>query len=86
MPICATCAVERDEPTPGLCPICTDERQYVPEDGQKWLTLDALAQEGQQIVLTQNEPGLLGIKTQPKVGIGQTARSTRARPGPGDRR
>jgi glyoxylase-like metal-dependent hydrolase (beta-lactamase superfamily II) len=47
MLICATCAVERDEPTPGVCPICTDERQYVPEDGQKWLTLDGLAQEGQ---------------------------------------
>jgi hypothetical protein len=32
MLICATCAVERDEPTPGVCPICTNERQYVPED------------------------------------------------------
>jgi len=58
MLICATCAVERDEPTPELCPICTDERQYVPEDGQKWLTLDGLAQEGQQSSLKENEPGL----------------------------
>ena len=73
MLICATCAVERDEPTPGFCPICTDERQYVPEDGQKWLTLDGLAQEGQQTLLKENEPGLIGIKTEPKVGIGQTA-------------
>ena len=48
MLICATCAVEHDEPAPELCPICTDERQYVPEDGQKWLTLEGLAQEGQQ--------------------------------------
>ncbi len=68
MLICATCAVERDEPTPELCPICTDERQYVPEDGQKWLTLDGLAQEGQQTLLKENEPGLVGIKTEPKVG------------------
>ncbi len=73
MLICATCAVERDEPTPGVCPICTDERQYVPEDGQKWLTLDGLAQEGQQTLLKENEPGLIGITTEPKVGIGQTA-------------
>ncbi|WLQ05920.1 MBL fold metallo-hydrolase [Arthrobacter oryzae] len=73
MLICATCAVERDEPAPGLCPICTDERQYVPEDGQKWLTLDELANAGQQTILKENEPGLTGIKTEPKVGIGQTA-------------
>ncbi|MBT2523017.1 MBL fold metallo-hydrolase [Arthrobacter sp. ISL-28] len=74
MLICATCAVERDEPTPGLCPICTDERQYVPEDGQRWLTLDELTQAGQQISLKENEQGLIGIRTEPKVGIGQTAK------------
>ena len=66
MLICATCAVERDEPTPEVCPICTDERQYVPEDGQKWLSLDGLAQEGQQTVLKENEPGLVGIQDRAK--------------------
>lgn len=73
MLICATCAVERDEPVPELCPICTDERQYVPESGQKWLTMAELAQGGQRILTKENEPGLIGIKTEPKVGIGQTA-------------
>ncbi|BCW70976.1 MBL fold metallo-hydrolase [Arthrobacter sp. NicSoilB8] len=73
MLICATCAVERDEPTPGVCPICADERQYVPERGQEWLTLDGLAEAGQQTLLKENEPGLIGIKTEPRVGIGQTA-------------
>ncbi|MGJ3190008.1 MBL fold metallo-hydrolase [Paenarthrobacter sp. FR1] len=73
MLICATCAVEYGEPVPELCPICTDERQYVPEDGQKWLTRDGLEGTGQQITLTENEPGLIGIRTEPKVGIGQTA-------------
>jgi len=72
MLICATCAVERDEPTAELCPICNDERQYVPEDGQKWLSLEELAQAGQQLLLEENEPGLIGIRTAPKVGIGQT--------------
>jgi glyoxylase-like metal-dependent hydrolase (beta-lactamase superfamily II) len=72
MMICATCAVECNEPVPDVCPICADERQYVPEDGQKWLTLDGLALEGQQIVLQENEPGLIGIRTEPRVGIGQT--------------
>ncbi|MCP2046725.1 MBL fold metallo-hydrolase [Paenarthrobacter histidinolovorans] len=73
MLICSACAVEREEPVPDLCPICTDERQYVPEDGQQWLALEDLATAGQQTVLVDNEPGLMGIRTQPKVGIGQTA-------------
>ncbi|WP_024820912.1 hypothetical protein [Arthrobacter sp. 31Y] len=41
MLICATCAVERDEPVPDLFPICADERQYVPvlvtEADRHWL-------------------------------------------------
>jgi glyoxylase-like metal-dependent hydrolase (beta-lactamase superfamily II) len=81
MLICATCAVERDEPTPEVCPICADERQYVPEDGQKWLTLDGLAQEGQRTSSKENEPGLTGIKTEPAVGIGQTTQLVVTREG-----
>ncbi|WP_144658695.1 hydrolase [Paenarthrobacter nicotinovorans] len=72
MLICATCAVEREDPVPASCPICTDERQYVPLEGQAWLTLEALEQAGQQAPLKENEPGLFGISTAPKVGIGQT--------------
>lgn len=33
---CATCGVERAEPLPEVCPICADERQFVPSDGQQW--------------------------------------------------
>lgn len=73
MLICATCAVEYDEPTPEVCPICADERQYVPITGQRWTTLDQLAAAGQQLTFTDNEPDLTGIATDPKVGIGQTA-------------
>ncbi|WP_029136130.1 MBL fold metallo-hydrolase [Nakamurella lactea] len=73
MLICATCAVEYDEPTPDVCPICADERQWVPSDGQHWTTLDEMTAAGQQLTFTDNEPGLTGIATDPKVGIGQTA-------------
>ncbi|WP_159698568.1 hydrolase [Arthrobacter sp. 18067] len=73
MLICAACAVERDEAIPELCPICTDERQYVPDEGQKWLSLEELMLAGQRITLEETEPGLIGISTEPKVGIGQTA-------------
>ncbi|MET3902965.1 hydrolase [Paenarthrobacter sp. 4246] len=73
MLICAACAVERDEPVPEVCPICADERQYVPEEGQHWVTLDQLRTAGQRITLSESEPGLVGMGTDPKVGIGQTA-------------
>lgn len=72
MLICATCAVEYDEPTPEVCAICADDRQWVPADGQHWTTLDELAAAGQHLVWTDNEPGLAGISTDPGVGIGQT--------------
>lgn len=71
--ICATCGVERDGPLPVLCPVCDDERQYVVEGGQRWVTLDGLETAGQRITLHENEPGLFGLRTEPKVGIGQTA-------------
>ncbi|WP_311212158.1 MULTISPECIES: hydrolase [unclassified Arthrobacter] len=73
MLICGACAVERDEPVPGVCPICADERQYVPEEGQQWVSLDQLGTAGQRLSFSENEPGLVGISTDPKVGIGQTA-------------
>jgi len=43
--VCATCAAQfPDSPAPPEhCPICTDERQYVPEDGQRWTTFEDLA-------------------------------------------
>jgi len=73
MRICATCAVEYDEPLPEICPICADERQWVPADGQHWTDLDALRAAGQRLTWTEPEPGLVSIATDPSVGIGQTA-------------
>lgn len=73
MRICATCAVEYDEPVPDVCPICADERQWVPADGQRWTDLAALRADGQSLTWQEREPGLVSISTDPKVGIGQTA-------------
>ncbi len=71
MRICATCAVEYAEPAPDVCPICADERQYVPADGQRWTSLDELSRDGQQLTVHDVEPGMIGIRGEPKVGIGQ---------------
>lgn len=70
-PICATCAVEHAERA-DVCRICTDERQWVPADGQVWTTLDELARSGLDAHVDELEPDLHGIRTVPDVGIGQT--------------
>lgn len=73
--ICRTCAVEypdTDDP-PGSCPICSDERQYVRPDGQRWTTRDELRAAGHRGSLAEVEPGLTRISVQPELGIGQRA-------------
>jgi hypothetical protein len=70
--ICATCGVEHAD-AEGICPVCADERQWLPADGQQWTTLDELARGGRRITFRELEPGLLGLTAEPKVGIGQSA-------------
>ncbi len=72
--ICVTCGTQfspSDEP-PDECPICLDERQYVGYDGQQWTTVDELAR-GHRNRIEPQEPGLLGIATEPPFAIGQRA-------------
>jgi glyoxylase-like metal-dependent hydrolase (beta-lactamase superfamily II) len=71
-PVCGTCgAVYPDaaEP-PAACPICEDERQWVPEDGQRWTSRDELAAAHRNEV-REEDPGLLGIGMEPEFAIGQ---------------
>lgn len=73
-PICVTCGTsfpDRPAPPP-RCPICDEERQYVPASGQSWTTPDALAASHAN-AWRQVEPGLFEIETQPRFGIGQRA-------------
>lgn len=72
--ICQTCAVERASAPAAddVCPICADERQWVPADGQRWATLEEL-QSAHRVVLGLSEPGLVSLTTEPAVGIGQTS-------------
>jgi hypothetical protein len=79
--ICATCAVEYEDLPQGDCPICSDERQYLPAAGQRWTTLGELTAAGQQLTWTDNEPGLIGVGTYPSVGIGQTMQVLTTRAG-----
>lgn len=70
--ICGTCGVEHpdSERQPESCPICLDERQYVPERGQWWMTLESLAAEDYELTVAELEPDLYGIERSPEVAIG----------------
>jgi hypothetical protein len=80
--ICATCGSQftPSQAPPPSCPICEDERQYVPPGGQKWTTLDELAPRHFNCY-QQYEPGLIGVGTVPEFAIGQRALILRAADG-----
>ncbi|MHC6177981.1 MBL fold metallo-hydrolase [Glutamicibacter sp. X7] len=73
---CATCATEFDpaHQLPQLCPICADERQYVPDGVQRWVTAGQLLDAGHRVRITGIEPRLYALDVEPAVGIGQRAK------------
>jgi hypothetical protein len=72
--ICRTCTTQFAETAapPAQCPICEDERQYVPASGQSWTTLAAL-RAGHTNGWRQLESGLLAVRSFPALGIDQRA-------------
>jgi glyoxylase-like metal-dependent hydrolase (beta-lactamase superfamily II) len=58
-------------PDPDRCPVCEDERQWVPEEGQRWTTLEELRRVHRNEI--RDDGGLLGIGTEPSFAIGQRA-------------
>lgn len=75
---CAACGVEfgTDEASlPAVCPICADDRQYVPQEGQRWCTQGQLA-ERTRVRREQLGPDQWGI-TAEDIGISQTMQVVR---------
>jgi len=73
--VCPTCGANfppGPEP-PAHCPVCEDERQWVPPTGQVWKTIGELAQDGWRTEVRDVESDLFGIGAKPMVGVGQRA-------------
>jgi glyoxylase-like metal-dependent hydrolase (beta-lactamase superfamily II) len=72
--LCVTCGTQYPPSAtpPEHCPICEDDRQYIPAKGQQWTTLDALRADHTNR-FDEIEPGVTRIVTEPKFGIGQQA-------------
>lgn len=73
-PVCTACGTQyaEDFNKNNNCPICEDERQYVPEKGQGWSNLNELtANFG--LTIRQLNDNLYELKMVPSFGIGQRA-------------
>jgi hypothetical protein len=72
--ICSTCGAQYppSERAPATCPICTDERQFVPASGQSWTTLEALRKTHSNKI-RRLATGLTSIETAPAFAINQRA-------------
>jgi hypothetical protein len=72
--ICTACGMQYPPSAapPASCPICEDERQFIPPGGQSWATLESLS-VSRCNAWRQHEPGIIGIGTEPKFAIGQRA-------------
>ena len=72
--ICVTCGTQyATTATEGSsCPICEDERQYVPETGQAWTDMEILRQT-HKVKIKELQPGLFEFVLDPLFAIGQRA-------------
>jgi hypothetical protein len=72
--ICSTCGTSFPDTSspPRNCPICEDERQYVPAAGQLWTTPEKLG-SAHVNAWRQLETELFEIHTHPRFAIGQRA-------------
>jgi glyoxylase-like metal-dependent hydrolase (beta-lactamase superfamily II) len=72
--LCKTCGTqfpESDAP-PRACPICEDDRQYVPAEGQQWTTYEEVC-ASHHAEIREEQPRLTGIGMKPAFGIAQRA-------------
>lgn len=72
--ICTACGTQyaRNNGQHFTCPICIDDRQYIPESGQTWTNL-ALLQKKHGITTRMVREGLIEIQSVPAFAIGQRA-------------
>jgi glyoxylase-like metal-dependent hydrolase (beta-lactamase superfamily II) len=71
--ICLTCATQYapSPAPPERCAICEDERQYVPESGQRWTSADELRATHHNEI--REDGGFDGVGVHPSLAIGQRA-------------
>jgi hypothetical protein len=71
--VCVTCGTQHADSAapPERCAICDDPRQYVPESGQAWTTIDELREDRRTVI--RRDAGYDGVGMEPAFAIGQRA-------------
>ncbi len=69
--ICTTCGTQYSQAVRVACPVCEEERQYVPPGGQAWTTLVKLRRT--HMAIFHHEGEVISIGTSPSFAIGQRA-------------
>lgn len=72
--LCVACGsqfTESAEP-PSSCPICSDDRQFIPEAGQRWIDYAAVRQD-HRIAWSDETSGVSALIMVPNFGIAQRA-------------
>lgn len=72
--LCVACGsqfAESVEPPPA-CPICCDDRQFIPEAGQQWVDYAALRQD-HRVAWSDETSGVCALTLEPDFGIAQRA-------------
>jgi glyoxylase-like metal-dependent hydrolase (beta-lactamase superfamily II) len=70
--ICSTCGTWYSQLVPEVCPVCSDGRQYVPEEGQLW-TKPVDLHANHKIQLKALQENLTELIIHPHFAIGQRA-------------
>jgi glyoxylase-like metal-dependent hydrolase (beta-lactamase superfamily II) len=72
--MCSTCATEfpAGRPLPYLCPVCNDDRQYIPLAGQQWTSMEALSKT-HTVKISPLTPELYALQVTPAFAIDQRA-------------
>lgn len=72
--ICVTCGTQHapSAAPPARCEVCEDPRQWVPQSGQAWTTMEALGRR-HAVGFREVAPDLLGVGVFPDFGIAQRA-------------
>ncbi|KPH04821.1 MBL fold metallo-hydrolase (plasmid) [Rhizobium acidisoli] len=72
--ICVTCGTQFSESSepPAACPICQDDRQFVPKAGQEWTDSAELSQT-HSVIWNEEARGIHSLQISPHFGIGQRA-------------
>jgi glyoxylase-like metal-dependent hydrolase (beta-lactamase superfamily II) len=72
--ICTTCGTEYppDQPVPALCHICNDDRQYINENGQSWVSFNKL-KSTHSIRISAVCDNLYSLKVQPDFALANRA-------------